>query len=253
MNTYEELLKRGLGLKELKQLLNTLMEISLANKLPVLDALPRFLKDIENQYDNKLGFQIQINNLKLEKEKLQAEVPEYKWYLQLQGVVGPIIIHLNNSGVTNEDIINVNNLVLAFKNSNFIEDRQVREDGNTMIYNGTISNNEFWKRFIEKLKSLKNLYLAIDQSISISNKLKMQIERLNVQKQEVEKNYLKAVGNLNHVLTEASFSFHLTRHIQQEINKRLMSSTRPNPIMFNLLIVGNKDEEKNKTENNDDK
>ena len=57
MNTYEELLKRGLGLKELKQLLNTLMEISLANKLPVLDALPRFLKDIENQYDNKLGFE----------------------------------------------------------------------------------------------------------------------------------------------------------------------------------------------------
>ena len=213
LNTYKELLERGLGLKELKQLLNTLIEISRGNKIPDWEALPRFLNDVEKQYDNKLGFESTINNLKAKMEKLQAEVPEYKWYLQLQGVVSPTIIHLNRCGVTNEDILNINSLVLSFKNSNFIDDLALRENGNGVIKNGTLNSNEYWKRFIEKLKSLKNIHLAINQSTSISNNLKIQIERLKVQKQELEKNYSDAVTNLNHILIQTSFSIEVTRHL----------------------------------------
>ena len=62
-----------------------------------------------------LGFENTINNLKSEKEKLQNKVPEYRWYLQLQGIVSPTIIHLNNCGVSNEDIININSLVLSLR------------------------------------------------------------------------------------------------------------------------------------------
>jgi len=94
--------------------------------------------------------------------------------------------------------------------------------------------------------------LAIDQSASISNKLKIQIERLKVQKQELEKNYSDAVTNLNHILSQTSFSIEVTRHSQQEINKKLLTAARLNPIMFNVLIVRNKDEEFNKKENNGD-
>ena len=41
MNTFEELQKRGLGLKELKRLFSTLVEISRANNLPDNEALQR--------------------------------------------------------------------------------------------------------------------------------------------------------------------------------------------------------------------
>lgn len=142
LNTYKELLERGLGLKELKQLLNTLIEISRANKIADWEALPRFLNDVEKQYDNKLGFESTLNNLKAKMEKLQAEVPEYKWYLKLQGVVSPTIIHLNRCGVTNEDILNINSLVLSFKNSNFIDDLALRENGNGVIKNDILNRNE---------------------------------------------------------------------------------------------------------------
>jgi len=192
MSTYNELFKLGFGLKELKQLLNTLMEICLANNILVSNALPKFLKDVEEQYDDKLGFENAINNLQAEKEKPQAEVPEYQWYLQLQGVVGPIIYYLNSNGVTNEDIINLNSLVLSFKNSNFIDDIAHDEGGNNKTKRGTISINKFWKLFIEKIKSLKNIHLEINERLSISNNLKIQIDRLNKKKQETEKTLFRS-------------------------------------------------------------
>jgi hypothetical protein len=253
MNNYEELQKRGLGLKELKRLFSTLVEISRANNLPDNEALPKFLNDVEKQYDNKLGFESIIKSLKTEKEKLQEEIPEYKWYLQLQGIVSHHIIHLNNSGVTNEDIININNLVLSFKNSHFIDDLSSGMDGNNTIKNDTVSNNKFWIRFIEKLRSLKNINVAIDQSLAILNKLKMEVEKLDRQKQELEKNYSDAVVNLNLIVSQMSYSIDAARQIYQDLDKRLSTSHRLNPLIINLLILYNRDEEYDKRENNDDK
>lgn len=54
----------------------------------------------------------------------------------------------------------------------------------------------------------------MNQSTSISNKRKIQIERSKVQKQELEKNYCDAVTILNHILTQTSFSIEVTRHLQ---------------------------------------
>ena len=125
--------------------------------------LPNF-NDVKNNTIIELAFESTINNLKAKMEKLQAEVPAYKWYLQLQGVASPTIIHLNRCGVTNEDHLNINSLVLSFKNSNFIDDLAPTRNGNGVIKTGTLNNNEYWKRFIEKLKRLKNIHLAIDQS-----------------------------------------------------------------------------------------
>ena len=253
MNTYEELQKRGLGLKELKRLFSTLVEISRANNLPDNEALPKFLNDVEKQYDNKLGFESIIKSLKTEKEKLQEEIPEYKWYLQLQGIVSHHIIHLNNSGVTNEDIININNLVLSFKNSHFIDDLSSGMDGNNTIKNDTVSNNKFWIRFIEKLRSLKNINVAIDQSLAILNKLKMEVEKLDRQKQELEKNYSDAVVNLNLIVSQMSYSIDAARQIYQDLDKRILNSHRLNPLIINLLILKNRDEEYDNRENNVDK
>ena len=211
MNTFEELQKRGLGLKELKRLLSTFVEISTANSLPDNEALSKFLNDVEKQYDNKLGFESIIKSLKTEKEKLQEEVPEYKWYLQLQGILNLQIVHLNHSGVTNEDIINIYNLVTSLKNTGFVDDLSSNMDGNSPIQNDTVSKNEFWIRFIEKLRSLKNIHVAIEQSLAILNNLKKEVEMLDRQKQELEKTYSDAVANLNHIVYQISYSIDAAR------------------------------------------
>jgi len=126
-------------------------------------------------------------------------------------------------------------------------------DGNNTIKNDTISKNEFWIRFIDKLRSLKNIHVAINQSLAILTKLKMEVEKLDRQKQELEKNYSDAVVNLNHIVSQMSYSVDAARQIYQDLDKRLSTSHRLNPLIINLLILNNRDEEYDNRENNDDK
>ena len=243
MYNYNELFNMGLGLKELKQLLNIVKEIAIANKIDYFDVVPKFLKDIEEQYDDKLGFENTINNLKSEKEKLQNEVPEYRWYLQLQGIVSPIIIHLNSCGVSNEDIININNLVLSFKNSNFIDTPYFKEKDNSNNNKSSLSNNEYWKLFINKLVRLKNIQDEFDEKLSNLNYLKIQIEKLDKKKQDIEQVHLSAVFNLNWVISQTSHTIEAARQINEGINRKIMTAyPRSNPILVNLMIVNNKNE-----------
>jgi hypothetical protein len=61
------------GLKELKLLWNIILEIAAANNIPREQAVSKFFKDIEQQYDDKLGFESKIDKLQVEVNKLNRE------------------------------------------------------------------------------------------------------------------------------------------------------------------------------------
>jgi DNA repair exonuclease SbcCD ATPase subunit len=61
------------GLKELKLLWNTILEIAAANNIPREQAVSKFFKDIEQQYDDKLGFESKIDKLQVEVNKLNRQ------------------------------------------------------------------------------------------------------------------------------------------------------------------------------------
>jgi hypothetical protein len=69
LSLYDELQYMGLGLRELKQLQNTILEISDANNIPIEDAVKRFFKEVEEHYDGILG-------LGSKKQGLQEEVKD---------------------------------------------------------------------------------------------------------------------------------------------------------------------------------
>ena len=168
MKIYRELSTRGFDLKGLKRLYNTIIEISLANKMPVLDAVTKFLNDIEDQYDNKLGFEAKIKELRTTMEKLEDEIPQYKSNLHIVSQVAPLLLYLMNNGVTNEDIINMSQLVVSFQNSNFLVD--VSSQGGSKpnksgINDNTqsINKNETWKLLINKLKIIQNFDSEIEK------------------------------------------------------------------------------------------
>ena len=238
MDIYQQLFSMGFGLKELKELYSNLIEISLANDIKVTEAVSKFLKDIKEQYDDKLGFESKIREMKQDMRSLEAKVPEYKYYLQLQGIVSPILLHLTSSGVTNEDIIGMNNLVLEFKNSDFLSVPSDQKDNlNSSSNNNSNNKSANWNIFIEKLKSLKNINLEIDKSLSDSNNLKKQIDDLNAKKQEIERLYLEAVSNLNHVLSSISYLIEVTNQIIEKINKKITTAPRFTPILVNLIYM----------------
>ena len=61
------------GLKELKLLWNIILEIAAANNIPREQAVSKFFKDIEQQYDDKLGFESKIDKLQVEVNKLNLQ------------------------------------------------------------------------------------------------------------------------------------------------------------------------------------
>jgi hypothetical protein len=70
LSVYNQLYDMNVGLKELKLLWNTILEIAAANNIPREQAVSKFFKDIENEYDDKLGFQSKIDKLQIEVNKL---------------------------------------------------------------------------------------------------------------------------------------------------------------------------------------
>ena len=91
MNTYSELKKVGLGLKQLKQLLSTIMEIANANGIPNDKAVDRFFRNIREQYDNKLGFEKKVDEKMMEIVETENKLAVSQAYLQLQPQLGPIL------------------------------------------------------------------------------------------------------------------------------------------------------------------
>jgi hypothetical protein len=88
------------GVKELKLLWHTINEIAAANNMPLYEAQQKFFKDVEEQYDNKLGFESKVQNLQLEINKLSEQ------NIRLS-LVGPLLARLVQIGVNEQDIINV--------------------------------------------------------------------------------------------------------------------------------------------------
>jgi hypothetical protein len=64
-----ELEKMGMGIKQLKLFLNTIIEIATANDISEDEAIEKFFSDVQKQYDDKLGFELELKNLKSEVEK----------------------------------------------------------------------------------------------------------------------------------------------------------------------------------------
>ena len=71
ISIYKDLESMGMGIKELKLLWNTIVEIVTANKISEDRASEKFFSDVREQYDDKLGFEVTLQNLKSEIEKNQ--------------------------------------------------------------------------------------------------------------------------------------------------------------------------------------
>ena len=116
----------GFGLKKLQFLWTTVNEIAFENHLPVQKAVEKFLSDLEQQYDSKLGFESKIKDLRDEFNKLNHELNRVRSELLLMPLVGPKIIKLTQSGVSEADIINIAALfekhIPGFKMQSFISE-----------------------------------------------------------------------------------------------------------------------------------
>jgi hypothetical protein len=101
----------GFGLKELKLLRQTIGEIAGANNIPAHDSVQKFLNDIEEQYDNKLGLELEIEKLRVEINKHSQEDARLRTKLLILPLVAPSLTGLRRRGVSEQDIVDIAELL----------------------------------------------------------------------------------------------------------------------------------------------
>ena len=87
LSLYNELQAIEFGLKELKLLRNTFNEIAYANNIPLDQAHQKFYKDIEEEYDDKLGFELKLNKLRADIANVNLNLDHSRIALFVQPLV----------------------------------------------------------------------------------------------------------------------------------------------------------------------
>jgi uncharacterized protein (UPF0335 family) len=116
---YNELENAGFGIKELKRLLDTIINIAGSNKINYWFAINKFFKDIETQYDTKLGFESEIEKLVREIKNLKEEQEKNLENLRNQPFIGPIISGLLNLGLNETDIAQYAKIFPSLRKSSY--------------------------------------------------------------------------------------------------------------------------------------
>ncbi len=242
LNVYKELEKTGFGLKELKRLYNTVTEIARANSIDDNEAIGKFLKDVEEQYDDKLGFEAKVREIKAEMKRLESQVPEYRMYLQMQGVIGPVLNHLHSNGVTNMDIISINQWVTSLINNNYLSDALFQNNKEKGIDSNTIDRNDYWRLYMGKLRNLSETIDEAEKYSSLLKNIKTEISILNSKRQEIEKQCLQANHNLCSVLSQAIYLTDIARRINDGLYRKITYPPRFSPVFIIITSTGNNDD-----------
>lgn len=246
-----ELYHAGFGLDELKRLKNIVSEIAAANNIEYYDAGIRFLNDIENQYDNKLGFESKIKELETKLKELEAEEPRYKEYLISKDIVSRALPFLYKFGVTDDDIINMSDVVMAYLNGNIIF-RPNQHSENLVDENKFIMKSYYWRSLIREIKNLGDINSQIENQHSYLKSIKKEIEDLNSQRQKLNEQTLLSGQILNTLTFRLSSFMEFFKQIMQPVKDTNNMLIVYQPLFFINVIFKDdpKDDDNNINTNN---
>jgi hypothetical protein len=87
----------------------------------------RFFKDINEQYDDKLGFESKTEKLRVEVNRLYQEEGRLRTELLLLPLVGPALVRLTQRGVKEEDIVAIAELFKTDDSNSSMEEMQLTQ------------------------------------------------------------------------------------------------------------------------------
>ena len=170
LSVYNELEAIGFGLKELKLIWSTINEIAAANNISVHLAVQKFFQAIEEQYDDKLGFESKIENSRDEFNRLNQEVNRLRVASLAHPMIGGALSRLFIKGVREQDIIAAADLF----------ERYIGPGG---IEAGIIENINSLITDLKKYGEIKRTLHQLNQE---ENKLRNGIATLQIKRKELE-------------------------------------------------------------------
>ena len=181
-----------LGLHKLKQLRGTILEIADANNIPAEEAVTKFLKDVEDQYDEKLGFENEVNERKAELTLANKALNNSRQSLWFNPLISPALSYLFQKGLSEQDIIGISQLIeICTINTDFsnsgksLHSKHSAQGTNNDNGNMITSRSEYWKQLIDDLKKYGNIKLAIKDLLEKRDTVSKEIIEMYKQKQEI--------------------------------------------------------------------
>jgi hypothetical protein len=248
IDIYSRLEAMNFGLKELNQLWLTILEIAGENNIPMDEAVYKFLRDVDEQYNNKLGFESKVQEKKNELFSLKNQLNADRLAMQFIPYVVPTLQHLFQNGVTEEDIINMNHLVTKFSKDNF----HLNQSDNTNISkdNSSICNNsnnmdrtKHWKLFIDHLEKLQDITLEIRKQIDNRDKIQKEVNDINRQKQEIYTQYQNAISFIGTINNKISYINGFIDYFNKDINNKIKLSSGFLSLPVFIIVYKNKRED----------
>jgi hypothetical protein len=188
----------GFGLKELKQLWHIINEIAEANNIGSEDAVQKFFTDVEEQYDDKLGFESKLDKLRSDVIHFNQELDSLRSTLLKQALVGPALQRLFENGIKEQDIIELAIIFGMYASSSHSASVPGSRGSNNPIDKQTLINE------LNKYGSVKAMMQALEQR---NDELKNEVDYLESKKNEL--------NNRNHrMLSTLAFSKQITYYFK---------------------------------------
>ncbi|HKU84279.1 MAG TPA: hypothetical protein VJP58_09575, partial [Candidatus Nitrosocosmicus sp.] len=130
-DTYCQLEVMKFGLKELKQLWHIITDISISKQIDSDDAVSVFIKDVEENYYEKLFFESRVIQKKKELEMINNQLILNRHVISAQPFVGTSMSQFYKNGITEQDIVE---LLQLFQNSFKQNEQQEKPKKNRSLF-----------------------------------------------------------------------------------------------------------------------
>jgi hypothetical protein len=182
----QELENIGFGIKELKIIYNTIIEISKENEINPKEAAQKFFSDVDD-YDDIVGFKKKVEELRKESSNLNMQIANNRIILSSQQYIATILQNLLSIGISEKDIADINSILLLGGFDYY----------NNNSYNLTINKQSL----ISELMKYRNIQLVTKSLEQKQIQLINNIEELENQKTIVQ-NYINILLSIFYNLVD---------------------------------------------------
>lgn len=197
LDAYKQLEVMGFGLEELKHLWLTITEITKAKHIPHETAIQIFIKDVEDNYYNKIDFEKKAEEKRSELHSILDQINIQRIILSNIPFMGQKMAYLLQNGIDEIDILNIHKLITNQmniyhyrngKSSNNINDNQGKF---TNQNNSNIPKPKFYDMLISDINKYHELRYAIISLSKNLDKIKQQISNMIKQRDKLSTLYSK--------------------------------------------------------------
>jgi hypothetical protein len=259
LDLYEQLKAMKFGIDELKQLWLTVSEATpRGDSLKDFDRCENpvafFMKDVEENYHDKLKFEDRVNAKRDELVKLNVQVSEGRQALLLQPFIGSTLFSLFKTGISEQDMVEMNHI---FSDSQNILDLPSDDSRIEEIQSNASGSKDTkgWKKLSEELRKYGGLKAAVKEQNDQLRRIEKEYSSLVYQAQTLGIVCQNLVNFIN--FSYASISHYhqcktaMDAHYREMDTHRLKNNRILIPLVILLTKDLNEDIDKRKTPNND--